>query len=43
MLQKIEDNRALSDELKKDRIKIILDREERLLALFIMRADRILR
>ena len=42
-IKKIEDNRGMSDDTKKDRIKMYFEREERLLAIFIKRADRLLK
>ncbi len=42
-IKKIEDNRGMSDDTKKDRIKMLFEREERLLAIFIKRADRLLK
>ena len=42
-IKAIEENRSLDEDTKKQRIKLIFDREERLLTLFLKRADRILR
>ena len=42
-IKKIEDNRGMSDDTKKDRIKILFEREKKLLAIFIKRADRLLK
>ena len=42
-IKAIEENRALDEDIKKERIKLIFDKEERLLTLFLKRADRILR
>ena len=41
-IQKIEESRGLSDDAKKDRIKMLFEREEKLLAIFIKRADKLL-
>ena len=41
-IQKIEESRGLSDDAKKDRIKMLFEREEKLLAIFIRRADKLL-
>ena len=41
-IQKIEESRGLSDDAKKDRIKMLFEREEKLLAIFIKRADKML-
>ena len=42
-IKRIEENRSIDDERKKELIKQIFDKEEKLLTLFLKRADRILR
>jgi hypothetical protein len=42
MIKQIEGYRGMSDETKERRIKLIRDREGRLMSLFIKRADRLL-
>ena len=42
-IKKIEDNRSLDEDRKKELIKQIFDKEEILLTLFLKRADKILR
>ena len=41
--KRIEENRAIDEDRKKELIKQIFDKEEKLLTLFLKRADKILR